>query len=102
LQTQFIENIYQLQTVQFWITEIWGGRQDLHDEIRDRRSPLDDLDGKILAILNKSPFESAYSMAERMLVACSTVLYYLHESLGFKLFHLHWVPHLLTGDLREK
>jgi hypothetical protein len=30
------------------------------------------------------------------------VLRYLHDSIGFKLFHLNWVPHLLTGDLREK
>jgi hypothetical protein len=26
----------------------------------------------------------------------------LHELLGFKSFHLHRVPHQLTGDLREK
>jgi hypothetical protein len=30
------------------------------------------------------------------------VLQYLHKSFGFKSFHLHWVPHLLTGDLWEK
>jgi hypothetical protein len=30
------------------------------------------------------------------------VLLYLHDSIGFKLFHLHWIPHLLTDDLREK
>jgi hypothetical protein len=41
-------------------------------------------------------------MAKRLLVAYSIVLQYLHESLWFKSFHLHWVPHLLTDDLREK
>jgi hypothetical protein len=30
------------------------------------------------------------------------VFQHLHESLEFKSFHLHWVPHQLTGDLREK
>jgi hypothetical protein len=30
------------------------------------------------------------------------VLRHLHDSIGFKSFHLHWVPHLLTDDLREK
>jgi hypothetical protein len=41
-------------------------------------------------------------MAERLLVAHSTVLEHVHESFWFKSFHLHWIPHLLTGDLREK
>jgi hypothetical protein len=99
LQVQFVENVYQLGTVQFWIAEIRRGRQDLHDEIHSGRAPLDDLDGKFLAILDKSPFESAHSMAERLLLACSTMLQYLHELFRFKSFHLLWVPHLLTGDL---
>jgi hypothetical protein len=36
------------------------GRQDLHDKIRTGRPPLHDLDAKILAILDKYPFESAH------------------------------------------
>jgi hypothetical protein len=89
LQEQFFEHAYPLRTVQFWITEIWRGRQDLHDEMRSGTGPLDDLDGKNWAILDKSPFESAHSMAERLLVAYSIVLQYLHESIWFKLLHLH-------------
>jgi hypothetical protein len=102
LQKQFVEHAYQLCAVKFWITEIWRDPRDLHDEIRSVRSPLDDLDGKILAILDKSPFESAHSIAKRLLVARSTVLQHLHESLGFRSFHLHWVPHILTDNLRDK
>jgi hypothetical protein len=99
LQAQFVEHAYQLRTVQFWITEIRRGRQDLHDQIRSGRPPLDDFDGKILAILDKSPFEPAHSMSERLLVTYPRVSQYLHEFFWFKSFHLHWVPHLLTGDL---
>jgi hypothetical protein len=102
LPEQFVEHAYQLRTVQFWITEIWRGRQDLHDEIRSGRHSLDDSDCKILAIFDKYPFKSAHSMAERLLVTYPIVLQYLHESFWFKLFHLHWVPHLSTCDLREK
>jgi hypothetical protein len=83
LQAQFAEHAYQLRTVQFWITEIQRGRQDLHDEIRRGRPPLDGLDAKILAVLNKSPFQSFSSTAERLAVSLSTVLQYFHESIGF-------------------
>jgi hypothetical protein len=102
LQAQFAEHIYQLQMIQFGITEILLGRQDAHDEIHTGRSPLDDLDTKILAILDKFPFESTHSTAERLLIAHSIMLRHLHDFIGFKLFHLHWVPHMLTDDLREK
>jgi hypothetical protein len=102
LQAQFSEHAYQLRTVQFWITEIRRGHQDLYDEICSGRPTLDDLDGKIFDILDKSSFKSAHSIAERLLVVHSTVLQYLHESLGFKSFHLHWIAHLLTCDLREE
>jgi hypothetical protein len=30
------------------------------------------------------------------------MLLYLHDSIGFRSFHLHWVPHLVTNDLLEK
>jgi hypothetical protein len=74
----------------------------LYDEIRTGRLRLDDLDTKILAILDKSPFKSAHLIAERLFVAFPTVLRYLHDSISFKSLHLHCVLHLLTNDLREK
>jgi hypothetical protein len=46
-QAQFAEHTCQIRTVQFWITEIRIGRQDLHDEIRTGRPPLDCLDIKM-------------------------------------------------------
>jgi hypothetical protein len=46
LQAQFGQHAYKLRTVQFWITEVGFGRQDLHNEIRTGRPPLDDLDAK--------------------------------------------------------
>jgi hypothetical protein len=102
LQEQFCKHFYQLRTVQFWIAEIRHGRQDLRDEIRSRRPSLYDLDSKILAILDKSPVESSRSIAERLIVVQSTVLRHLHESFGFKSFHLHWVPYQPSADLCQK
>jgi hypothetical protein len=102
LQAQFGEHAYKVRTIQFWIAEAWLGRQDFHDEIHAGRLPLDDFDVKIMAILDKSPFESARSIAETFHVAHSTVLPHLHDFIDFRSFHLHWVPHLLMHDLREK
>jgi hypothetical protein len=102
LQTQFNEHAYALRTVRFWIAEVRLGRQGLHDEIRTGRSPLDDLDTKILDILDKFSFKSTRSITEILNIVYSTLLLHLHNSIGFRSFHLHWLPHLLTHDLREK
>jgi hypothetical protein len=102
LQAQFAEHAYKPRVIRFWIAEIWLSRQDLHDEIRTGRPPLDDLDTKILAILDKSPFESVYSISERLFVADPTVLRLFHNSFCLKSFYLHWVPHLLTDDLHKR
>jgi transposase len=98
LQAQFAKHAYKLRTVQFWIGEVRFGRQDLHDEIRTGRPPLDDVNAKSLAILYKSPSKSARSIAERLCISRTTVYNYLHLSIGFKSFHLHWVRHRLIED----
>jgi hypothetical protein len=55
-----------------------------------------------MAIFNKSPFESTCSIVETLGVTHSTASLHLHGSVDFRSIHLHWVPHLLTHDLREK
>jgi hypothetical protein len=54
LQAQFGEYADKLWTIWFRIAEVRFVRQGLHDEIRTGRPPLDGLDAKILAILDKS------------------------------------------------
>jgi hypothetical protein len=63
---------------------------------------LDDLDSKILAILDKSPIKSSSSIAERLAILPSIVLRHFHESFGFNSFHFHWVPYQPTADLCQK
>jgi hypothetical protein len=101
LQAQFSEQADALGTVRFWIADVRPGRRDLHDEIRTGRLLLDDFDAKGLAILDKFPLESARSTAEIVNVAHSTVLLHLHDFIGFRPFHSHWVSHIMTHHLRE-
>jgi hypothetical protein len=81
LQAQFREHAHELRTIRFWIVEIRFDREDLHDEFRTGRPPLDDLDAKIVAILDKSLFESTWLLAERLRVDRIKVLEHLHLSI---------------------
>jgi hypothetical protein len=74
LQAQFNEHAYKLRTIQFWNTELRLDCQGLYDEIRTGRLPLNDLDAKILMMLEKSPFKSVHSIGETLRVAHSIVL----------------------------
>jgi hypothetical protein len=80
---------------------VWQGREGLYDESRFGRSPIDFLDIKILACLEKEPLHPAHSFPEVLDVSHSTILNHLHDSLGMKIFHLRWIPHELTDNLRE-
>jgi hypothetical protein len=62
---------------------------------------VDDLDAKILVILDKSSFESARSISETLHVAHSTMLLHSHGTVNFRFFHLRQVPRLLTHGLRD-
>jgi hypothetical protein len=84
-QAQFNEHADALRTVRFWVAEVRLGRQDFHDEIRAGRSPLDNLDAKILAILDKFSFQSVCSIIETLCVAHSTMVLRLHDSIGYRI-----------------
>jgi hypothetical protein len=74
----------------------------MHDEPRSGRPPVDFLDIQILSNLEKYPLHSAYSLAEILKVPRATILKHLHDALGMKYFHLRWIPHQFTGQLRAE
>jgi hypothetical protein len=102
LRVQFHEDAYAPRRIQFWITELRRDREDLHDEPRTGRPSAENLPTKIQELLDENPFDSARSMGEILQVSHSTVLKHLHENLQFYAFHLRWVPHPLTPELREQ
>jgi hypothetical protein len=51
--------------------------------------------------LESEPFFSASLLTEALDLSPATILSCLHNSLGMKNFHLRWVPHQLTDDLRQ-
>jgi AraC-like DNA-binding protein len=54
-----------------------------------------------MALLDEESFYSLYSIAEALGVSHSTVLGHLRDSLGMNIFHLCWVSHELTTNLRQ-
>jgi DNA-binding transcriptional ArsR family regulator len=102
VEAQFGEDAYSLRSVQRWCQLVRHGREDLHDGDRLGRSTLDFIDSKIMSLLEREPFHTAYSLAEAIGVSHSTVLRHLHDSFAMKNFHLRWIPHRLTEDLRQK
>jgi hypothetical protein len=102
LQAHFGGRAQALSPLRFWIGEVRRRREDLHDQHRAGTLPFDDIDTAILRIIGKSPFKSARCIAKSLKISLTAVLHHFHEVLEFKSFHLRWVPHLLTNDLREK
>jgi hypothetical protein len=101
-ESQFHEDAYSLRSVQFWIGEIKRGREDLHDAQGSGRRLIESLTPQIKVLFNENCFVSARSIAETLQVSHSTALEHLHEDHGFQSFHLRWVPHLLTPELKEQ
>jgi hypothetical protein len=90
-----------LRRVQHWCQLFDCGRQNLHIDPRSRGPPLHHLDTNSIEYLERESSFSACSLAEGLDVSPATILSRLHNSLGMKNFHLCWVLHQLTDDLRQ-
>jgi hypothetical protein len=102
LLARFGDDVDSLRNVQRWCQYVRQGRELMHHEPRSGRPPVDFLDIQILSNLKKYPFHSAYSLAEIRKVSHATILKHLHDALGMKHFHLRWIPHQLTEQLRAQ
>jgi hypothetical protein len=95
-ELQFRDATYSERSVRQQCQYVRQGREDLHDEARYGRPPIEFRHIRILALLDEQPLHSAYSIAEALCVSRSIILSHLQSSLGMKIFHSHWIPHELT------
>jgi hypothetical protein len=91
-EDEFDENI-----LKYWLHEIKLHRSDLSD-----RPPLEDIDARVLRVLEAEPWSSVRTIAEFLKIPASTAHLHLITSLNMKSRHFKWVPHLLDGDSRAK
>jgi hypothetical protein len=101
LAAQYGFETHSLWSVQHWCRFFDCGRQNFHNAPRPGKPPIDHLDAKIIACLDREPFSLVYSLAEALEMSPAAVLSRLHNSRGMKIFHLRWVSHHLTDDLRQ-
>jgi hypothetical protein len=88
--------------VKVQIAAMWLGHQNGVDKIWTRSSHLDDYGGAVLDISDEFCFKSACSIAERVLVIDSEVLWSCHDVFCFKSFELPCLTHLLNDDWPRK
>jgi hypothetical protein len=74
----------------------------LSDRPNSGGNPLEDVDARILQVLEAEPWPSVRTIAEFLKIPVSTVHLYLTISLNMKSRHFKWVPHFLDDDLRAK
>jgi hypothetical protein len=88
--------------VKYWLHEIKFHRSDLSDRPSSGRSPLEDVDARILQGLEVEPWPSVRTIAEFLKVPASTVHLYLTSSFNMKSRHFKCVPLFLDADLTAK
>jgi hypothetical protein len=85
-----------------WLHEIELHRSDLSDRTSSGRPPLEDIDARILQVLEAGPWSSVGTIAELLKIPASTAHLHLTTSLNMKSGHFKWAPHFVDDDLRAK
>jgi hypothetical protein len=98
LAAVYHEDAFDENRVKYWLHEI----KLYHSDLSDRPSPLEDIDARILQVLEGEPWFSVRTIAEFRKIPPSTVHLHLTTSLNMKTRHFRWAPHFLDDNLRAK
>jgi hypothetical protein len=82
-----------------WISKIRSENLGLQSDKSPGTTPRYETDGYIRNILRDNPFAPFRTVAEMLAVSPETVRLHLLR-IGYVLRILHWVPHILTDDLK--
>jgi hypothetical protein len=102
LTTVYREDAFDENRMKYCLHEIKLHRSDLSDRPSSGWSPLEDIDARILQILEAKPWSSVRTIAEFLQIPVSLVHLYLTTSLNMKSRHFKWLLHSLDDDLRAK
>jgi hypothetical protein len=102
LQAVYSDAAYVLPSVYFWVKEVKCGREDIVDQPRPGRPPIDNLDADILCVVRHPPFATVRSISEEVGVLHETVYRRLTESLQLRTRFLKGGLHSRTRDLKRK
>jgi hypothetical protein len=98
----YYEDAFDENRVKYWLHEIRLHHSDLSHRPSSGWPPLEDIDTRILQVLEAEPWPSVRTIAEFLTIPGSTVHLYRITSLNMKNRHFKWVPHFLDDDLRAK
>jgi hypothetical protein len=100
LLAHFPSDCYSRRAVQNWAEQFRLGWESVGDLERSGRPPIDNLDQKIIHLLEENPFHSVWSLAYELAVPRSTVWRYLTKRLTIENYHCRVVPFRLSPELR--
>ena len=93
-----------LRTVSTWTAKIRKGDYDLNDKPRSGRKKILDslsLEEPISSLLDKYPFASAKFISIHFNISYQTTKNILTKYLGYKKYHLRWVPYKLSENHKK-
>jgi hypothetical protein len=102
LAVVYHEDAFDENRVKYWPYEIKLSRSDLSDQSSSGPPLLEDIDARILHVLEAEPWSSVRTTAEFLKILASTVHLHPTTSLNMESRHFKWTPRFLNDDLRTK
>jgi hypothetical protein len=102
LAAVYHEDAFDENRVKYWLYGIKLHHSDLSDRPSSGRAPLENIDARILQVLEVEPWSSVRTIAEFLKIPASTVSLHLIISPNMKSRYFKRGPHFLDDDLRAK